>query len=462
MLGSKQSLLVESVQRLLRRGATERVRSVLGKTRSEDIAHALPLLVARERRQVFDLLGSHDLQAQVLSEVDDGLIQELIEPMPIQAVVTILHEVAADDVADIMAALGEDHVAKILEAMQDAESDEVEDLMGYDPESAGGIMSPDFFSLHRDTRVADAITALQEQDDDVEMAFYVYVTNENGQLVGIVSLRQLVMSKPRKLLSEIMEHDCITVPLHADQEEVAQIVARYNFLAVPVVDEANKLLGIVTVDDIIDVLYEEATEDILKLAGAGQEVSPSAPARDHVRMRYPWLMASCFGGFCAAMIMDPFLESLGVFLALFVPVVMGMAGNVGIQSSTIVVRGLAMGQIDISQSMDIIRREIVVGCFLGVGYGLLVGLAAGGYSYLNGTSADLSNVAFYALCVGSSLMTAILIAATLGTAIPIGLHRLGVDPAVATGPFVTTALDILGILAYFGIAVVLAGAFGIR
>lgn len=461
MAGSKESILRDSTQRLLRRGANARVGHLLSKTRSEDIAHVMPQLSSRERRAVFDLLENAEVQAEVLSEVDSMLFREILDPMPIPRVVELLHEVSNDDVADILAELEEDRAAAILEAMQDTESDPVEDLMGYAADTAGGIMSPDFFSLNRETTVREAIQALQEQDDDVEMAFYVYVVNEHAQLVGVVSLRQLVMSKPDRRLSEILEPDVITVDVLSDQEEVAHIVARYNFLAIPVVDEANKILGIVTVDDIIDVLYEEATEDILKLAGAGAELSPSAPVREHLRMRYPWLIASCIGGFLAAIIMDPFLETLGPFLVFFVPVVMGMAGNVGIQSSTVVVRSIATGTVALTQAGAIIRREVLIGLLLGLGYGCVVGFAAAGYSAVNGAGETLTHMLFYGTSVGLALAFAILVAASMGTMIPIGLHKLGVDPAVATGPFVTTTLDVVGILAFFGISVVLAGAFGL-
>lgn len=456
-MGDKQTLLRETLERLLRRGAPQRVKHLLGKTRPEDIAHVLPLLVPSKRRRVFDLLDEADVKAEVLSEVDESLYAELLDPLTLEAVVGILHEVAADDVADILGELDEDRAAAILERMQDVESDELEELLGYDPDTAGGIMSPDFFALNREVTIAEAISALQQQADDVEMAFYLYVINEHTQLVGVVSLRQLVTSRPDQRLSAIMEPDVISVMAHADQEEVARIVARYNFLAIPVTDETNKLLGIVTVDDIIDVLYEEATEDILKLAGAGSELSPNAPLTEHLRQRYPWLVASCIGGFLAAIIMHPFVDTLGAFLVFFVPVVMGMAGNVGIQSSTIVVRGLATGSLDISQSGGVIKREIVIGFLLGCGYGVLVGLAAALYSKVVGEAVTWSDVLFYGLSVGLALASAILIASSLGTTIPLGLHRLGVDPAVATGPFVTTALDVIGILAYFGIAVLLRG-----
>jgi magnesium transporter len=437
-----------------------RVRHLLEKTRPEDIAHIFPALRKRERRQLFDLIEYSADQAEVLAELESGLIPEILDALSVEKAVEILHEVPADDVADILAELDDERAAAILDRMQEQDSLEVEDLMGYDPESAGGIMSPDFFALHKDTTVKDAIVALQEKHHDLEMAFYVYVINEHDQLTGVVSLRQLVTTHPTTQLNDIAEHDTISVEANADQENVAQLVARYNFLALPVVDEANKLLGIVTVDDIIDVLYDEATEDILKLAGAGTELPITATVWDHLKMRYPWLIASCFGGFVAAMIMGPFMSLPGsAFLLLFVPVVMGMAGNVGIQSSTIVVRGLATGHVELSKVGSVIRREISLGFLLGGGYGIVVGIGVALYGHFVGTGQYEFSIAFFGVSVGLSLTVAMIIAATLGTLIPLGFNRVGVDPAVATGPFVTTALDVLGILAYFIIALLLARVF---
>ena len=460
MLGSRQSLLVESTQRLLRRGAPGNVRRLLSKTRSEDIAHMFPQLMGRERVQIFELIEELERRAEVLAEVEEDFVPEILDALELDDVVNVLSEMGSDDAADILALLDDERSAQILERMQGEDALEVEGLMGYDPESAGGIMSAEFFSLGRDTCVKDAIAALQREDAEIEMAFYVYVVNEHGHLVGVVSLRQLVMSRPDRPLSDIMEPDVITVPVHADQEEVARIVARYNFVAVPVVDNSGKIMGIVTVDDIIDVLYDEAAEDLLKLAGAGQELGPQAGVTDHLKMRYPWLIATCFGGMMAAVILDPFMETLGTFLGLFVPVVIGMAGNVGIQSSTVVVRGLATGHVDPNQATDVIKREIFVGFLLGLGYGVVVGLAAALYGHLSGEGSDLAAIAYFGLSVGLALAMAMLLASTLGTAIPVVLSRLGVDPAVATGPFVTTALDVLGLLAYFGIALGLAQLFG--
>ena len=463
MQGSRSSLLLESAQRLLRRGAPARVRHLLGRTRSEDIALLFPRLLARERRQIYDLLGDDDARAAVLTEMDPALIPELLDPMPVARVVEVLRHVSPDDLADIMAEFTEERTRAILDAMKESESLEVEGLMAYPPETAGGIMSPEFFALLRATTVREAVTALQDRGESLEMAFYVYVINEQGQLFGVVSLRQLVTTRPDVRLDAIAETEVVSVPLDADQEEVAQLVARYNFLAVPVVDDTNRLLGIVTVDDIIDVLAEEATEDMFKLAGAGRELPATASTLAHLRVRYPWLLASCVSGFVAAVVMNPFLDALASlpFLALFIPIVTGISGNVGIQSSTVIVRGLAVGQIDVGHFRGIVRRELGVGVLMGLGYGILIGGAAATYSWLTGTSVGFAMIAYFALTLCLAILATMLLAATVGTLVPMALHRLNQDPAVATGPFVTGTIDILGIVTYFSLAITLGRLFGL-
>ncbi|MBT9559241.1 MAG: magnesium transporter [Myxococcales bacterium] len=461
MLGTKQALLTESVQRLLRRGAAPKVQHLLEKTRTEDIAHIMSSLTVRERRQVFDLLKTTEAQAHVLAETERSYAGELLEPLALARVVEILKELESDDVADILRALPDDRSEPILQAMHAQESGSVEEILGYAPETAGSIMSADYFALNRDMTVQAAIATLQEIGEDVGLAFYVYIINEHGHLVGVISLRQLVTSRPEKRLSEVMEPDVVAVKTEADQEEVAGIVARYNWLAVPVVDENNKLRGIITVDDIIDVIKDEATEDILKLAGAGEELAPEAPASEHLRMRYPWLITSCISGFAASAILEPLIGSLGPFLGSFAPIVMGMAGNVGIQSSTVVVRGLATGQVDAGRSTAVIRREILVGLVLGAGYGSLVGVAVALWSWFGSHAANFGVIAFFGTSVGLALAGAMLIAATAGSVIPIVVSRFGVDPAVATGPFVTSSIDVIGLLSFFGIATALATLFGI-
>ena len=235
---------------------------------------------------------------------------------------------------------------------------------------------------------------------------------------------------------------------------MAKLVARYSFLSIPVVDDANKLLGLVTVDDVIDVLRDEATEDILKMAGAGEDLTDTHGVTGNVRIRFPWLLASSFGGLIGAGVMSLFADTIQAHeaLAFFLPVILGMSGNVGTQSATVIVRALAVGRISmVGGNWSILRREVLVGLIMGILYGILVGLVAWA----------VAGRPEYGLTVGLAFVAGMVIASAVGASLPIILSRTGFDPAVATGPLVTTAVDILGIAAYFGIAAGLLKAFGL-
>jgi magnesium transporter len=273
------------------------------------------------------------------------------------------------------------------------------------------------------------------------------VVDEFGKLVGVVSLRQLVVVLPETPLKDFMTPDVVSVRTDMDQEEVAKTVARYDILAVPVVDETNRLVGIVTVDDVIDIFRREATEDILKMAGAGEEFVETKSVLKSTRIRLPWLFASCIGGIIAFFIINRFEASLNryVYLAAFIPVIMGMGGNIGTQSSTIVVRGLATGRISIGEIWSVVAKELTVGFILGAVYGVLIGAVAQ-YRY---------SMHLLALSVGSAVICSMAVAALVGSLVPMVFARVHIDPAVATGPFVTTAMDIISVFFYFSIATTL-------
>jgi magnesium transporter len=250
-------------------------------------------------------------------------------------------------------------------------------------------------------------------------------------------------------MGEIMETDVVSVTTDEDQEEVARIVSRYDLLAVPVVDDANKLVGIVTVDDVIDVIREEASEDMLKLAGAGDQLVEVMSVGVSVRNRLPWLAAAWLGGVGASLVIGAYSGTLNRLLPLaaFIPVVLGMGGNVGTQSLTIMVRGIATGRIEFRQMWRVLGREIAVGLLLGLAYGVALGVTG----WL--VNRDRVESVTIAAVVGLSTLACMSLAALVGSAMPLLLHRIGVDPAVATGPFVTTSMDILGVLVYFNIAI---------
>ena len=385
----------------------------------------------------------------LFSELDEDIFLDLVEDMNIDEMVEILEAMPTDDIADLIGKMPEAMSSAILERMKKEGSEEVEGLLRYEDDTAGGIMIPDFIALKEDTTAKEAIESLQKEYQDVEMPFYLYVVDEYGKLVGVSSLRQLVVVPPETPLKNFMTTDVISVHTYMDQEEVAKIVARYDILAVPVVDETNRLVGIVTVDDVIDIFRREATEDILKMAGAGEEFVETKSVLKSTRIRLPWLFASCIGGIIAFYIIGRFEGSLNrfIYLAAFIPVIMGMGGNIGTQSSTIVVRGLATGRLHLRDFGSVVIKELAIGFILGLVYGMLIGFVA----QIQYSSKML------ALSVGLAVISSMSIAALVGSLMPMVFARINIDPAVATGPFVTTAIDIISIFFYFQIATILLG-----
>jgi magnesium transporter len=442
-------ILSDSVRRLLRRGATSHLAKIVNKTHGADLSVLFRSLSLAQQQKLFDMITDIEQKGIIFSELEEDTFQDLIEEMPVEAIVEILESMPADDVADIIGRLPEGRSQEILDKMKKAESEEVEDLLRYDDDTAGGIMVPDFIALKEDVTAREAIESLQTEHSDVEMAFYLYVVDEYGKLVGVSSLRQLVVVAPDTSLKEFMSTDVFSVRTDMDQEEVARIVARYDILAVPVVDDANRLVGVVTVDDVIDILRKEATEDILKMAGVGEEFVETKSIFKSTRIRLPWLFASCVGGLFAFFIIGKFESSIlkYAYLAAFIPVIMGMGGNIGTQSSTIVVRGLATGRLNVRDIWSVVLKELSIGVILGFVYGALIGSVA---------QLRYSMVAL-AISVALAVVSSMSVAALVGSLVPMAFARINIDPAVATGPFVTTAIDIISVFFYFKIATTLLG-----
>ena len=441
----RQQLLVDSLRRLVRRGADAHLRRIVEKTRSEDVASALAELPPREGHAVFaTLLPDPVRAAEVCAAWESSGLPELLEGFDAETLKPVFAELVDDDAADILAILSEELRAAILEQFEDEESEQLEELMRYAEDTAGGIMSTDFFALDKELTAREAIVTLQE-NPDTEVVFYVYCVNEEGTLVGVLSLRQLLLVRPSTQLKEVMNSDVISTPVTMDQEEVAAIVARYDLLALPVVDEFNKLVGIISVDDVIDVLRDEATEDMMLMAGLGDHDAVLGSTGGAVRKRIPWLLAAVGGGLGAAFLISGFKEQLAeaAILASFIPIVMGLGGNVGVQASTIVVRGIAMGQIDPDRFGTVMSNELKPAFLMAL---VCAALAGGAAFAMGGLDPRLG------AAVATSLLTVMLFGATLGAAVPLISLRAGIDPAVATGPILTTSIDIVGVLIYFLIA----------
>ncbi|OKY75538.1 MAG: magnesium transporter [Desulfobulbaceae bacterium DB1] len=447
LIGREGMVLLDTIRRLNRRNAVDRLMRLLNKTHPADVAWVFRHLTVEERTHVFNVIAQTSVVGEFLSELDRALMLELVHNLSPKFMVAVIKEMASDDVADLLEALPEEVAGEIRKYMGKADREEVEELMQYHPETAGGLMSPDFMALDGELSVGDAILKVQQRSEEMEMAFYLYITHgDEGKLAGVLSLRELLTHPPYRQLKNIMNPNVISVTTDTDQEETAHIVSQYNILAIPVVDASYRLVGIVTVDDIIDVIREEATEDFLQMAGAGKDREILLKSTfSNAFTRAPWLFASWIGGIVSAMIITLFHEELQKVLALaaFIPIVMGMGGNIGTQSSTIVVRGIATGRINMQELGKVILKEMRVGIILGFFYGLILGVLAF-FTYRDPVQLGL--------VVGFSVMFSMALAATVGSCVPLILKKLDVDAAVATGPFVTTTIDIFGVIAYFSIA----------
>ncbi len=451
MVKPKPQVLLDSVRRLTRRQAVGPLTNILNKSHPADIAEVIKYLTDSEKKLVFGLIKDPEKAADVLSELDISDSLHLLSGMTEDQITTILREMSSDDAAELISNLPEEISERVLQLMEQEGQKDVEDLLRYEEKTAGRIMTTEFFALHEDTTAEEAIKAIRE-NSEAEMVFYIYVVDERGHLVGVVSLRQLVIVPPKTKLKDIMVTDVVSVMTDTDQEDVARAVERYNFLAIPVVDEKNHLMGIITVDDVIDVLREEATEDILKMVGTKEEEYVYHDKVTRVaRLRLPWLITNLFGGLVTGYIMWLFKVTIKDMLALitFIPVITGMGGNVGVQSSSIMVRGFATGKVSLDRVRVFLVREILIGFMMGVSCGIVVGLVG----YLWHHSLVLG------LVVGIAMMAAMTVAATMGTLVPTFFRRVHVDPAIASGPFVTTSNDIVGILIYLATATIFLKIF---
>ena len=449
LFSNEITILRDTFRRLLRRRAKTNIVKLIDKTHPADLALLFRYFNEIEQDDIFSDLKESETTAEFLNELDESIAIRLLENESPERIAQILEKASSNEQAYLMGLVDEKYANSVIDLLKADKQEELEEMMAYPEDSAGILMYTDVFTLHEETKAKDAIYALQDQEE-AEMVFYLYTLDNDGRLTGVISLRELVTTPGDTMLKDIMSKHIHVVRPETDQEEVARIVSQYNFLAVPVVDHEDRLLGIVTVDDVVDVIREEATEDFLQLVGAGKDREILLKSSwENARMRVPWLFASWVGGILAALIIGIFDDVLKstIALAAFIPVIMGMGGNIGTQSSTMIVRGLATGRVSIENSVKILFKEIRVGLILGILYGLLLGVFAI-FQFINVSP-------MIGLVVGLSICISMIIAATIGSLVPLILNRFEIDPAIATGPFVTTAIDILGVAFYF----IVAGAF---
>jgi len=434
--------LIHEVKALIEGHDSQGLRRLIDDARPADVADLIEHLNPDERLFVFKLLEPEGA-GEVLVEIEPPVQDRILKDLDNQAISEIVEELDSDDAADLVGDLPANRAKKIIETVGDEAFGELEKLLPFPEDTAGGIMALEYVAVKADATVQDAIESVREKREEVESLYYLWVVDLSGVLVGVISLKDLVLEPGVRKVSEIMNREVISVHVNTDQEEVVQLVKKYDLVNIPVVDESNRLVGRITHDDIIDVIEEETDEDISRMAGVIDEEIAEESALRISRARLPWLIAGLFGGLLAAVVINKFESSLEKVIALsfFFPVIMAMGGNTGIQAATVVVRGLATGDISLMNTWKRLRMELRVAMMNGVICGTVLGMIV---------SFWLSDYGLGAVVALSAILI-IISSGFIGSAVPLVLKKSNIDPALATGPFVTTLNDVLSLIIYLGL-----------
>ena len=424
---------------------------------SADLAYLLGSLPRDEAELLFDELPA-GVCAETLADLDETFRRELLEDAPSERISRLVQELETDDAADVLAQVDEETADKILPTLADA--DAIRRLLAYAPDSAGGIMASELVCVPPDWTVAEATEAVRDNAETVEEIFVLFVIDQERRLLGFVSLKRLLLSRSDARVGDVMRKDVHYVFANQDQEDAVRIMERYDLVSLAVVDRQLRLLGRITIDDAMDVMRDEAEEDYLRLSGISGDVEQTDKIGRTMRGRLPWLLAGMFGAALAGAVIGVFEEEIRrvSILAAFIPVVMAMAGNAGIQSSAIMIQGLASGNLWSVNVMRRLGKEVVVALLNGLALAaalwlIVVVLFAWGPSI--GIIPPTQEPLRLALTASCALFVVVLLAGAIGTMVPLILVRLGIDPALATGPFITTSNDIVGLIVFFVLAMAL-------
>lgn len=447
MIDEREKIEIETEKLLnaLEREDFDEFRSMFLEQHPYDQAKIFVKLEQEDRTKLYHYLSPEEMAALFENiEDDEDNYETFLSEMDPRFASQMLEQMYADDAVDVLNELDKDQVASYLTIMNDEAAQEIRELLHYEEFTAGSIMTTEFIAIIANQTVKSAMHILKHEAPDAETIYYLYVIDEEKQLVGVISLRDLIVSDDDLMIGEIMSERVFSVSVSEDQEEVARKMRDYNFLALPVVDFQNHLLGIITVDDIVDVIDEEASDDYSKLAAVSDVDSIDRGPLSAAKKRLPWLVILLFLGMMTASLIGRFEETLDkvAILAVFIPLIAGMAGNTGTQALAVAVRRIAMGDLEEGGNWKIIVREAGTGLINGAVCGVLVT----GIVYF--WQRDL----FLGLLVGISVLATLTVATIAGAFVPLVMHRLKVDPAVASGPFITTINDIISILIYFGMA----------
>jgi magnesium transporter len=438
-------LLHERIQELLEAGRPDALRDLLVEAESFDLANAFFYFDPEEQYRLLRGMGE-EAAAALLPMLHEPMLEVLLEQIPQDHLRALIEAMEPDDAAHVISSLepGRDH--SLLGLLDPEVRKDLVNLLSYREESAGRIMDPDVVRVRVDHSVQEALESIRRYVQRVELDefFTVYVVNGSGVLVGSIPNWKMLLAQPGQAIREIMDDQIVAAPADTDQEEVMRLVRDHDLVSLPVVDHRGRLIGRITVDDVVDVIEDEFTEDVAQFAGTGGEEVVEYSVRSSIRNRSPWLLFALLGLFASAMIMNQFQ---GVFaavppLAFFVPLVMAMGGNSGLQSASLVIRGLATGEVEPRHFWRRVSREMLASICIGLFFAALLVAAVGAFTQ------DWR----LGLTVGLATTSGVFVASVVGTSIPMILKQVGLDPALATGPFLTTFNDIVGVLVYLGVA----------
>lgn len=428
------------------------VSSMTGELHPADIADIFDELTLEEAKYLY-LLFEGEKAADVLIELEEDVRTRFLEALPGDVIAhQFIDKMDSDDAADVINELSEEKKTEVLNNIDDTEqAGDIVDLLSYDEDSAGGLMAKELIKVNKNWELVNCMREMRKQAAEVDEIYYVYVVDNDDVLLGTVSLKRMLLARPNVKIKNIYNANLISVKADTPSEEVAKIMEKYNLVALPVVDVIGRLLGRITIDDVVDVIKEEAERDYQMISGITEDVEPSDDVFLLTRARIPWLMIGLVGGILGAQVMGQFEEQISNIpkMAYFIPLIAAMAGNVGVQSSSIVVQGLANKSINLDSTLKKLMKELSVAAIIATIFSTLIFFI----NYFTDNTLQLT------IMVSVSLFTVMMFASIFGAFIPMILNRFKVDPAVATGPFITTMNDVFGIIMYFMISRAVSSMF---
>ena len=436
------SAYIEKIATLIEANNSIELGVIIADLHIADIAEIIEGLSPNHAHFLFDLI-EEEKSAAVLVELEDDTREDLLANLTAKEIAEeVIDNLESDDAADVIGELAEEKKEEVLSHIENIEhASDISDLLTYPEDTAGGLMAKELIKVNENWNTFQCLKEMRKQAEDVKKVYTIYVVDDNNKLLGLMSLRKLLLTETSTAIKDIIYTDIISVKVNEDDEHVANIMNKYDLIALPVVNDLNQLLGRITIDDVMDVAKEEAEKDYQMASGISEDVESSDTVWELTRARLPWLLIGMLGGLLGAKVIGIFDLERNFELAFFIPLIAAMGGNVGVQSSAIVVQGLANDSLKMENIFQKLIKELGIGLLNGIICSVIILGAAFGLGY----SMELS------MTVSISLLAVIIFAALFGTFIPLTLEKYKIDPALATGPFITTVNDVLGLFIYFWI-----------